>query len=181
MMRLQKYDVTVSYERGKNMFLADLLSRAYLPKGPEQEDKEFEFVNMASCVPISDPRLEEIRQVLMKVILQGWSEDKSSVPSLALPYFNQRDELTVQNVLIFRGERVVVPKRLREVTKHKIHSSRYGRTATPSAPTTAETSAILQQDRRRSAEVSDRRRGSYETVKEPRAQMAQGDSNTEGG
>ena len=78
MIRLQRYDVTVSYERGQNMFLADLLSRAYLPKSPEPEDKEFEFVNMASCVPISDPGLEEIRQetradepmqVLTKVIL----------------------------------------------------------------------------------------------------------------
>ena len=128
MMRLQKYDVTVSYEHGKNMFPADLLSRAYLPKSPEPEDQEFEFVNMASCVAISDPRLEEIRQaqVLMKVILQGWSEDKSSVPSLALPYFNQRDEMTVQNGLIFRGKRVVIPKKIREVMKQKIHSSHMG-------------------------------------------------------
>ena len=78
---------------------------------------------MASCVPISDPRLEEIRQetqadetmqVLTQVILQGWPDDKSSVPTLALPFFSQRDELTVQNGLIFRGERVVVPKKLRE-------------------------------------------------------------------
>ena len=53
-MRLQRYDVTVSYERGQNMFLADLLSRAYLPKSPEPEDKEFESVNMARCVPISE-------------------------------------------------------------------------------------------------------------------------------
>ena len=135
MMRLQKYDVTVNYERGKNMFLADLLSRAYLPKKPESEDREFEFVNMASCVPISDPRLEEIRQetradetmqVLTQVILQGWPDDKSSVPTLALPFFSQRDELTVQNGLIFRGERVVVPKKLRETMKQKIHSSHMG-------------------------------------------------------
>ena len=77
---------------------------------------------MASCIPISDPTLEEIRQetradesmqVLTKVILQGWPDDmKSSVPPIALPYFNQRDELMVQNGLIFRGERVVVRKML---------------------------------------------------------------------
>ena len=135
LMRLQKYDATVSYERGKNMFLADLLSRAYLPTGAKPEDEEFEFVNMASYIPIADPRLEEIRQenqqdevmqVLMDVILQGWPDDKSAVPSLALPYFNQRDELTVQNGLIFRGERVVIPAKLRESMKTKIHSSHMG-------------------------------------------------------
>ena len=119
------------YKRGKNIFLADLLSRVYLPKSPEPEDKEFKFVNMASCVPISDPRLEEIRQetqpdetmqVLMKVILQGWPDDKSSVSSLALPYFNQRDELTVQNGLIFRGEQVVVLKKRNNETKYTPHT-----------------------------------------------------------
>jgi len=75
------------------MFLANLLSRAnmYLPKSPEPDDKGFEFVNMASCVPISDPRLEEITQetqadetmqILMKMIRQGWPDDKYSMPFL---------------------------------------------------------------------------------------------------
>ena len=42
MMRLQRYDITVGYERGKNMFLADLLSRAYLTKDAEPESQKFE-------------------------------------------------------------------------------------------------------------------------------------------
>ena len=31
MIRLQKYDLDIHYERGNRMFLADTLSRAYLP------------------------------------------------------------------------------------------------------------------------------------------------------
>ena len=61
MMRLQKYDVQVSYERGKNMLLADLLSRAYLTTAEDPEHQEFENVNMASLLPISKSQLEEIR------------------------------------------------------------------------------------------------------------------------
>lgn len=38
MMRLQKYDFTVHYERGKNMHLAYMLSRAYLPYKGKQVD-----------------------------------------------------------------------------------------------------------------------------------------------
>ena len=38
MMRLQKYDFTVHYERGTNMHLADTLSRAYLPFTGKEED-----------------------------------------------------------------------------------------------------------------------------------------------
>ena len=42
MMRLQKYDSTLHYERGENMHLADMLSRAYLPyKGKELDDFEY--------------------------------------------------------------------------------------------------------------------------------------------
>ena len=37
-----------------------------------------------------------------------------------------RDELTVQDGLIFRGERVVIPSSLRQVMKQKVHSSHMG-------------------------------------------------------
>lgn len=58
-MRLQKYDFTVHYERGENMHLADMLSRAYLPyKGKEVDD--FESVNMVCYLPISDQHLDKI-------------------------------------------------------------------------------------------------------------------------
>ena len=62
----------------------------------------------------------------MTVILQGWSEDKSSVPALALPFYNQQGGLTAQNGIIFRGERVVIPAKLHEKMKQKVHSSHIG-------------------------------------------------------
>ena len=42
------------------------------------------------------------------------------------PYFSMRDELTVQDGLIFRGQRIVIPLRLRREMKKKIHSSHLG-------------------------------------------------------
>ena len=41
LIRLQKYDLVVQYERGSRMFLADTLLRAYLPSGAQIES-EFE-------------------------------------------------------------------------------------------------------------------------------------------
>ena len=46
MMRLQRYNVHVSYERGKNMFSADLLSRAHLPTLEATDHEEFETVKL---------------------------------------------------------------------------------------------------------------------------------------
>ena len=63
---------------------------------------------MAQDLPAT--RVDDIRkhteedqelQELIKVILTGWPEDKSQVPNSAVPYYNVRDELTVQNGVIF--------------------------------------------------------------------------------
>ena len=42
------------------------------------------------------------------------------------PYYSVRDELSVQDGLIFRGERVVIPKVLRGDIKQRVHSSHMG-------------------------------------------------------
>ena len=101
------------------MELADTLSRACLPEvNLRFAQKEVEAVNMAQDLPVSAAQVDAIRkhteeddelQELIKVILIGWLEDKSQVPNLALPYYNVCNELTVQNGVIFGGERVVVP------------------------------------------------------------------------
>lgn len=134
MMRLQKYDFTVHYERGKNMHLADTLSRAFLPFEGDNED-DLEFVNMVNYLPISDERIDEIKaatrkdhslQSLSETILKGWPEEKKLAPELTHPYFDMRDELTLQDGLIFKANAVVIPKNLRADMKARIHSSHLG-------------------------------------------------------
>ena len=58
MMRIQKYDVDVVYSPGKDMVLADTLSRAYLPECSSfgSVEAEIETVNMMQHVPISSIR-----------------------------------------------------------------------------------------------------------------------------
>ena len=134
MMRLQKYDFTVPYERGKNMHLADMLSQAYLPFQGKEED-DIVSVNMVRYLPISDKRLNEIRVEtrkdqslwsLSETIFVGWPEDKKDAIELTHPYFSMRDELTVQDGLIFKGNAVVIPRSLRAAMKAKIHSFHLG-------------------------------------------------------
>ena len=62
MMRLQKYNIEVQYERGTQMHIADMLSRAYLPDNTSVGDQDFEQINMSSFLPITDRRLLEIQQ-----------------------------------------------------------------------------------------------------------------------
>ena len=58
-------------------------------------------------------------QELGTVIMEGWPNDRRRVPDL-LPYFSYRDELTIQDGVIFRGERIVIPSSLRKSIKEKV-------------------------------------------------------------
>ena len=133
-IRLQKYDLEVRYEKGSKMFLADTLSRAFLPAS-KQDENEFETINMMKYLPVLEGRLlliqqdteaDESLQVLKAVIQKGWPEHKSNVPGIISPYFNTRDEMSIQDGLIFKGERVVVPRALRSELLRRIHSSHLG-------------------------------------------------------
>ncbi|XP_021348084.1 uncharacterized protein K02A2.6-like [Mizuhopecten yessoensis] len=128
LLRLQKYNFVLTYKKGETMYLADTLSRAYLDVGDKTAQLDDTVtVNMAQSLPISEPRLHEIqKQTLREVILEGWPESKSKTPALAQPYFHVRDELAVQDGIIFRGERAVIPRTRRADIMQKIHSSHVG-------------------------------------------------------
>ena len=135
MMRLQKYDYKVKYERGTNLYLANTLSRAYLPTTIHPTGAEFENINAATFLPVSTSRLREIQQAteddenlqaLKAIILRGWPDDRSQLPEQTTPYFSMRDELSLHDGVIFRGQRIVVPVSLRKDMKQKLHASHLG-------------------------------------------------------
>ena len=130
MLRLQRYDVLVSYVSGTLLYLADTLSRAFKPSNQPSPQSDLETMCMIENVPMTEHRISEIQsasaidpelQLLKTVIMKGWP--KLGIPREVLPYFPIRDELSVQDGLIFRGGRVVIPVTLRAILKDKIHSS----------------------------------------------------------
>lgn len=134
MLRIQKYDLDVIYVPGRDMLLADTLSRAYLPESTPVE-AELETVNMVQHLPISSDRLHDIRsatekdttlQLLIKTMSQRWPKDKSQVPSEIRPYFSLQGELSHQDGIVFRGERAVIPDKLRSDITGRLHSSHLG-------------------------------------------------------
>uniref|UniRef100_A0A8C7YWC8 Gypsy retrotransposon integrase-like protein 1 n=1 Tax=Oryzias sinensis TaxID=183150 RepID=A0A8C7YWC8_9TELE len=137
MLRIQKYDVDVMYVPGKDMLLADTLSRAYLPEHSScgSVEAEIETVNMVLHLPISEQSLNAIRvateqdatlQTLQQTISKGWPNEKCKVPSQVRLYFSFKEELSFQDGIIFRGERAIVPDSLRKEIIQRIHSSHLG-------------------------------------------------------
>ena len=134
LLKVQKYDVDIVYKPGPEMYLADTLSRAFL-SSTENAEGEFERINAVKYLPVTDERLEELKkhtqedevlQQLRQTIQTGWPEEKRDLPPALEPYFSYRDELSVFDGLVFKGERLIVPKQMRQKMKERLHSSHIG-------------------------------------------------------
>jgi hypothetical protein len=124
-LRLQRYDIELSYKQGKHVYIADTLSRAYLKTNKD----EVEQINMADYLVISEERQKLIAEAtkqdktleqLLKVIEQGW--DTSYIPNDLNPYYNVRNDLSIQNGIIFKGDRCVIPSMTRNEIMSQMHT-----------------------------------------------------------
>ncbi|KAK2181646.1 hypothetical protein NP493_386g02008 [Ridgeia piscesae] len=133
LLRMLQYDTEVIYHKGKEMHIADIHSRAYLPHSGGTDN--FGAVNAVRHLPISTERMQMLKaciyrddtlQMLKHVIQRGWPEWRHEVPASVHAYFSMRVELAVSDGLIFRGERVVIPEGMRKLTKECLHRSHMG-------------------------------------------------------
>ena len=134
-LQIQKYPLIVTYRPGKELLIADTLSRAYLPdEGGNILDEELE-VNLINTLPISENKLELIKyetlqdpplQQLKQTVITGWPERKYDCPHTITPYWNCRDEISVHDGILFKGERVIIPKKLQPKMLQIIHGAHLG-------------------------------------------------------
>lgn len=104
LLNLQRYSLNVKYKKGKDLYLADTLSRAYLPEVNACEfSRELEEIDHRPWMPVREETWQQLQnaaaddpkqQTLRRVIMRGWPDSKADVPECAHPYFDLRDELT---------------------------------------------------------------------------------------
>ena len=63
---------------------------------------------------------------MIKIVLNGWPQDKHSIPSQSLPYFDMRGTLSVVDGILVKGEAIVIPSELRATIKKGLHSVHIG-------------------------------------------------------
>ena len=136
LLRLQKYSLHVTYKKGEHTYLADTLSRAYPPEISVCEfSQELEEVDHRQSLPVSEQRWQQLNhasandyvcQQLRTIIQEGWPRTKTEVPECILPYYDSRDELTVQGNLIFKGQLLVVPAAVSTELMAVAHASHIG-------------------------------------------------------
>ena len=144
MLKLQRYEINLSYVPGKLLYVADALSRAYIDSEPDRElidDVEIMVHSVTKNFPASKGRLEQIRsataddvtlQRLLQVVMNGWPESRTAVPEDVRPYWNMRDEMSADDGLVFAGERIVIPESMRSDMLEVLHEPHMGMEKTKS-------------------------------------------------
>ena len=118
LIRTFPYHLTVNYTPGLTNRLADCLSRL----GTQKDTTKLPKLHLYQITNQLNPRSESLNQLqiatqeddelaLMKhTITQGWSNTIKEVPSKLQTYWTFREELRVEDGLVLKGTRIVIPK-----------------------------------------------------------------------
>ena len=136
-MTLQQYSFKLVGKSGKDIPVADALSRAYLPNTYPKLLQEGSFTNVYAVevrgtTAFSERRQKQLAaetekdQQLQKVkqaIANGWT---GKVDPEIRPFAHVQDELSYIDGILFKGDRVVIPSTLREDMVQIIHEGHQG-------------------------------------------------------
>jgi hypothetical protein len=143
LLRLQRYSFNLEFLPTSRMLVADTLSRACLPLSAGAPTSS-EFTEEIAAVDemMSDLKLvasqrtidmittaaatDEQYALLLQQIARGWPDSPAAVPSDIREYFTFADELTSSAGLAYRGQRVIVPRAVRQEILDRLHSSHFG-------------------------------------------------------
>ena len=138
-MRMMRFSFSISHVPGKDLSIADALSRAPA-SSPELDDhlleEEAEAYVQATMamLPATEKRLEEIKleqgkdnicKELVSYTRFGWP-DKSKLSGIIKKYHSVAAELSVQNGLLVRGSRLVIPVSMQPEILRRVHEGHQG-------------------------------------------------------
>uniref|UniRef100_A0A2C9KW21 Integrase catalytic domain-containing protein n=1 Tax=Biomphalaria glabrata TaxID=6526 RepID=A0A2C9KW21_BIOGL len=135
MMRCHRYDFTFKWVPGKELILADTLSRACTESESESPEEVEDNCHIFQMSDIPDCLLERIRiesmkdhsfQKLMQTIKNGWPNDRKQVENDLKEFYSLADTLSISDGIIMKGERILIPKSMRQEMKTKLHASHLG-------------------------------------------------------
>ena len=134
MLKIQKYNLDVKYKPGKEMVIPDALSRAYLKDNDKSDCDMSKTVFSVENMSIRKNRLDILReetqadkvlQTLKQTVLDGWPNKDKIDPSIS-PYWHFKEEITFQEGLLLKSEKIIVPKSQRNHLIEQFHAAHLG-------------------------------------------------------
>ena len=136
-MRMMCFNQTTVHIFGKQLVVADALSRDPQPSATSDEQSAAEVELHVNSVEMnaSAARLEVIRsataddkllQDVIQFTLSGWPQYARDVPSGLQKFFSIRDHLSVANGLLLYDDRIYIPGSLHQDILTRIHEGHQG-------------------------------------------------------
>ena len=115
LLTLQNYNLKVIYKPGPDMHISDTLSRAtVLPQSTDTIYTKHNICNLQRAQEDTEQiEGDEALQLLKAAVLQGWPDRWEDTPLAIREYWSIRDEINAQDGVLFKSQRVIVPKSLR--------------------------------------------------------------------
>ncbi|XP_064469299.1 uncharacterized protein K02A2.6-like [Ornithodoros turicata] len=132
---LQAYSLDVRYRPGKEQLLPDGLSRFPTTEVMDETDEMLQ-VNTLQELPIAERRLQLIReatktdeqlQLLSKYADSGWPVHRGQVPSLTVEFWPHREDIHMEDGIVLRSDRVVIPFSMRKSVLKHLHAAHVGK------------------------------------------------------
>lgn len=131
-LKLLNFDIELQFAPGKSIHIADYLSRHFIDDDtPEDEsiseailtinvsdEKRIEFQRETE----SDDQLKKVKQYCKA----GWPNDKSKCNTDVKMFYKLRNEIVLEDDLLFYNERLIVPKSMRQQMLKALHESHFG-------------------------------------------------------
>lgn len=130
-----RFDITVVYKPGIKIPVADALSRVCTPKQkplqPQQRDVSF-ITGIESPIDTQRIKDESLRDstfnMLKDVVFKGWPNLRKQCPQELWDYWNFRCDLVIEDGLVLKGDRIIIPQSLRQEVLKAIHTGHQGET-----------------------------------------------------
>ena len=134
-LNLRDYGFNLVYKSGKELVIADTLSRACYDAELDQVDtfdpmsitkeKLFPYANVLEKYQRSTENDHELQR-LYKIVLEGWPEHKKSSGFVGRKYWHVKDRISIHDGLLFMDDRVIVPLERQRKVLEKLHAGHLG-------------------------------------------------------
>ena len=135
-IRAWQYDFVPQHIPGRINVIADSLSRVTpLEFQDSNAEKDILAVNFLQYSSIEERERDEMLQETSKdkelqslkhYISTGWPSKRSQIPVSLHPYWNYRDELTVESGILMKNSKVLIPETLKQKYLRQIHQGHQG-------------------------------------------------------
>ena len=138
LLRLLQYDIDICYLPGKLNVIADALSRVS-PLPPKPFDvKTMNCIaenELSVNIPASKTKLEEFQcstsnditlQELARHVHKGWPKEQKDCPEILQQYWTYKECISLENGLLFKDDRLIIPEVERTHILELLHYGHYG-------------------------------------------------------